>query len=35
MLDFTRRDFLLTTAAAAVATSLPDDSPEALVKALH
>ena len=34
-MDLTRRDFLLGSAATAVATSLPDDSPEALVKAFH
>ena len=34
-MDLTRRDFLLGSAATAVATSLPDDAPEALVKAFH
>ena len=34
-MDLTRRDFLLGSAATAVATSLPDDSPEALVKAFQ
>ena len=34
-MDLSRRDFLLGSAATAVATSLPDDSPEALVKAFH